>query len=96
MISGEPVRLSKLKNIKGILVRWLREIGVTTVAQFAEQEPLELWKQMKRLHPREVTLDALWAMEGALRDIDSSNVPASRKKYLQKEANSWVRNRGLE
>ncbi len=87
------MRLSELKNIGGVSVRWLREVGVDSVERLAEEDVFELWVKIKKLHPKEVSMNLLWALEGAMLDLDWKDLPPKRKKELEGKLKKWEEKR---
>lgn len=83
------MQLSELKNLGGVSVRWLREVGVDSVERLAEEDVFELWVRIKKLHPKEVTINLLWALEGAILNLEWQDLPVSRKKALMEKLENW-------
>ena len=87
----EHIKLSDLKNISGRLIHWLREVGVDSVERLAEEGVFELWKRMKRFHINEVTLNDLWALEGAVLNVEIEELPKVKKNELERKAVEWMK-----
>lgn len=74
--------LSTLKNLGGKSEKWLNEIGVFTRAELERLGSVEIYRVLKvKGYP--VSLNLVWAIEGALADIDWRNVPADLKAELK-------------
>ena len=83
------MKLTELKNIGGMTAQWLKDVGVDSVERLLEQDTFEIWKEMKRIHPKEVTINALWAIEGAILDLDWKDLPPKRKQHLLGQVKNW-------
>ena len=75
-----------LKNLGARTAEWLREVGISTPDELEAAGPVEAYVRLKQARPREVTLVALYALQGALWNIHWNEVPAERKAELKQEA----------
>jgi DNA transformation protein len=48
----------------------LASVGVTCAADLRRLGAVETWRRVKAAHPKRVSLNLLWALEGALSDRD--------------------------
>lgn len=78
--------VSSLKNLGPSSERWLGELGVRTVGDLVAYGPLEAYQAMKRLRPREVSLNALYAMVGGLMGLHWTQLPPELKEELRASA----------
>lgn len=84
------MKLTDLRNIGGITAQWLKDIGIDSVESLAQyHDSFEIWKEIKRIHPKQVNLNALWALEGALLDLDWRDIPPKRKHQLLSQYAQW-------
>jgi DNA transformation protein and related proteins len=66
--------------------RWLAEAEIRTLEDLASLGALEAWKRAKAAHPREVSLNLLYALQGLLMDCAWGELPPSVKEGLKKSA----------
>lgn len=67
--------VEKLRNIGPKSGELLRAIGITTYAELAEVGTLESWRRVKAIAPYRVSLNWLYAIEGALTDTHWNQLP---------------------
>ncbi len=61
--------MSKIRNIGPASMRWLEEIGVETLEELRRVGSVPVYAMVRDQHP-EATLNLLWSLEAALRDMD--------------------------
>ena len=61
--------MSKIRNIGPESMRWLEEIGVETLEELRRVGSVPVYAMVRDQHP-EATLNLLWSLEAALRDMD--------------------------
>ena len=76
-------RLAELKNVGAKSAAWMIEIGVDTPERLAELGAVETYRRMKAAHPREVSLCAVWALQGAIDGIASHHLHPDIKQALK-------------
>jgi DNA transformation protein len=74
--------VADLRNLGPVTVRWLAEIDVTTLGDLADLGSVEVYARLRFRHGRRVTLNALHALEAALRDVDWRSLTAADKRAL--------------
>jgi DNA transformation protein len=79
-------RLSSLRNIGPTTEEWLNEVGIHTVDDLQQVGALAAWRRLKSAFPAAVTLNALYALEAALLDMDWRKLPAERLAELKRLA----------
>lgn len=79
-------RLSALKNIGVTMESWLKEAGIQTPADLETVGALEAWRRMKTALPRQVSLLALYALQGALLNVHWNALPPDMKDELKQAA----------
>lgn len=72
-----------LRNLGPVTEAWLVDVGIPTPAELERVGPLEAWRRLKDACPRAVTRVALWALAGALLDLDWREVPPDLKRHLE-------------
>jgi DNA transformation protein len=65
---------------------WLDEAGVRTVADLRSIGSLEAYRRLKFMFSRQVSLNALYGLEAALRGCHWLDLPQDVKETLQQEA----------
>ena len=74
-----------LKNLGPTSAQWLRNVGILTEADLAHLGSVIAYRIVKEAgYP--ATLNLLYAMEAALRDIDWRELDESVKEQLRKDA----------
>ena len=63
---------------------WLRDAGITTVAELARLGPVLAYRLVKQKQPR-ASLNLLWALAAGLSDLDWRELSESDKHRLQAE-----------
>ncbi|WP_288413355.1 TfoX/Sxy family DNA transformation protein [uncultured Sphingomonas sp.] len=76
-------RLTALRNVAAKSAGWMIEVGVDTPERLAELGAVETYCRMKAAHPREVSLCAVWALQGAIDDVPTSRLSADTKQALK-------------
>ncbi|WP_283135839.1 TfoX/Sxy family protein [Rhizohabitans arisaemae] len=78
-------RLRELRNLGPKSEQWLALVDIRDAEQLLEVGPLEAYRRLQDAAVPGLSLNALWAMEGALADIDWRHIPAERKRELLAE-----------
>ncbi len=81
MHDGRPV--GALRNLGPKTARWLAEIGIRTVDDLRRIGSLRAYARLKEARPREVTLNALYAMEAGLQDRAWTELTPAEKTDLK-------------
>lgn len=82
---NKPKKLSELKNLGPVSAGWLRAVGVRTLADLTELGAIEAYRILKG-HGYPVTLNLVYAIEGALRGRDWRDLPSALKHQLRAAA----------
>lgn len=83
-MSDEPI--SSLPGIGPVTQGRLREAGIRTVSELKAIGSVEAYRRLKFMLPRHVSLNALYALEAALRGCHWLDLPQDVKVVLQQEA----------
>ncbi|MGO1541968.1 MAG: TfoX/Sxy family protein [Luteimonas sp.] len=83
-MSGE-----KLRNIGPKSAAWLRQVGLRTREDLEAAGPLDAYMRVRRAGFRP-SLNLLYALEGALRDIHWQEVPDERRRELVEAAEAAI------
>lgn len=78
--------LIELKNIGPASVRQLREVGVADAAALRKLGAIAAYRRLKHAFPREVSLNMLYALEGALRACPWNRLPPGVREKLKAAA----------
>ena len=73
-----------MRNIGPVSRRWLAEIEIYTLADLEQVGPIATYKMIKSMRGGKVSVNLLWALEGALEDIDCRDLSPERKAELRK------------
>ncbi|WP_182025710.1 TfoX/Sxy family DNA transformation protein [Vibrio rotiferianus] len=80
--SSKPTRLKDLPNLRLATERMLKKAGIDSVTQLEEQGALNAYKAIQETHTASVSIELLWALEGAINGTHWSVVPQSRRDEL--------------
>jgi DNA transformation protein len=80
---AKRARLAALKNIGEKSAGWMIEVGVDSPEALADIGPVETYRRMKAAYPRQVSLCALWALQGALMGVAYAQLPQPLKDALK-------------
>ncbi|MCB8822460.1 TfoX/Sxy family DNA transformation protein [Microvirga rosea] len=83
-MSSPPI--STLPGIGPVSQKRLEEAGIATIGDLQSLGAVEAYRRLKFLFPQEVTLNALYGLEAALRGCHWLDLPTSVKTVLQQEA----------
>lgn len=75
--------MSNIRNIGDATGRWLAEAGVESVEELERVGVVEAYRRVKSLYPSKVSLNLLWALQGAVMDLHWADVPDEVKMQLQ-------------
>jgi DNA transformation protein len=79
-------KLSQLLNIGRQTEKWLNEAGIFTEEELRQVGAVEAWTRIKVARPRQVSLNALYAIYGALEGYEWDKIPEAIKEELRAEA----------
>ncbi len=82
-MSSKSVR--ELSNIGAQTASWLESIGVTSLEDIETLGVIEVYERLRALYPENVSLNALWALQGALLEIPWNQLPKSMKENLKQQ-----------
>jgi len=75
-----------LKNLGKVGNEWLAGIGIHSAEEVRQLGAVETYRCLKNAYPQAVTLNALYALEGALLGIDWRSIPPERRAELRQLA----------
>ncbi len=85
--------LTSLKNIGAISATWLESVGIKTAEDLYELGVVEAYRRVKTAYPERVTLNMLYALQGALLDLHWKEVPPEMKTALLQQVGEEVTRR---
>lgn len=80
----KPERLKDLPNLRLATERMLKKAGIESVTDLHSKGALEAYKAIKQTHSSSISLELLWALEGAIEGKHWSVIPQSRRDELAK------------
>ena len=83
-MSDAPV--DSLPEIGPATLSWLKEIDIRSVGDLRSIDSVEAYRRLKFMLPRRVSLNALYALEAALRGCHWLDLPQDVKSALQQQA----------
>jgi DNA transformation protein and related proteins len=91
-MSSKSVR--ELSNIGPKTATWLESIGVKTLEDIEKLGAIEVYERLKLAYPEQVSLNALWALQGAILDMPWNQLPESVKEDLKRQLQMGVLDEG--
>ena len=85
--------LISLKNIGETSAAWLESVGITTAEDLHELGVVEAYRRVKTAYPEQVTLNTLYALQGALMDLHWKELPPEMKTTLLQQVGEEVTRR---
>ena len=77
--------IESLRNLGPKSGQWLREAGITTIAELERLGPVVAYRLVKQHQPK-ASLNLLWAMAAGLKGKDWRELSEATKNRLRKEA----------
>ncbi|WP_415894933.1 TfoX/Sxy family DNA transformation protein [Neptuniibacter sp. PT34_22] len=68
-----------MRNIGPVSRRWLAEIEIYSLADLEQVGPIATYKMIRSMRGGKVSINLLWALVGALEDIDCRDLSPERK-----------------
>lgn len=85
---ARPTRLKDLPNLRLATERMLKKAGIDSVNNLEQTGSVEAFKAIKATHSTEVSIELLWALEGAIKGKHWSVIPSARRTELESLLNS--------
>jgi DNA transformation protein and related proteins len=77
--------IESLRNLGLKSGQWLREVGITTIAELERLGPVVTFRLVKQRQPK-ASLNLLWALAAGLKGKDWRELTEATKQQLRKEA----------
>lgn len=77
--------VENLKNIGPKMTAWLHAIDVHSEEDIERLGVVEVYKRLKAARPKQVNLNALWSLQGAMLGIPWNQLPPDMKDNLRRE-----------
>jgi len=74
-----------MRNIDPAITQWLHEVGIDSATQLRQIGAAAAYRTMRAWRPWRTELIVLWALEGAICDIDWIDVTPERRLELRRE-----------
>lgn len=84
--TADDAPVGTLPGIGPVTEGWLEETGLRTVGDLRAAGALEAYRRLKFMLPRRVNLNALYALEAALRGCHWLDLPDDVRTSLRQEA----------
>ena len=75
--------MTPIKNIGPKSSAWLHEIGIDSLEDLEALGAVEAYRRLKAARPTEVSLNALWGMQGAILNIHWNMITPEMKAELK-------------
>lgn len=82
--SGLLEPIENLRNLGPASAAWLRDAGISTIAQLSKLGPVAVYRLVKRRQTR-AGENLLWALAGGLLDVDWRQLSDEEKEKLRSE-----------
>jgi len=76
--------IMELRNIDPAITQWLHEVGIDSAGQLREIGAASAYRTMRAWRPWSAELIVLWALEGAINDVDWIDVTPERRLQLRR------------
>ncbi|NLS11301.1 TfoX/Sxy family DNA transformation protein [Vibrio sp. SM6] len=83
--TAKPTRLKDLPNLRLGTERMLKKAGIDSVAELERSGALHAYKAVRDTHASTVSLELLWALEGAISGKHWSVITSERKQELMRD-----------
>ncbi|MFN3431650.1 MAG: TfoX/Sxy family protein [Candidatus Sericytochromatia bacterium] len=70
---------------------WLHEIGIDTPADLVGRDPVDVYLELKARRPKDVSLNMLWALAGAVIGCAWNDLPPDLKAELKRRVEASSR-----
>ena len=74
-----------MKNIGPVSSQWLGEVGIYTITDLKKAGSITTYKILKERYSKKVSLNLLWGLEAAIRNIDWRELTETDKEKLKKK-----------
>lgn len=78
----KPTRIKDLPNLRLATERMLKKAGIESVENLEQVGSVQAYKAIQASHDTQVSLELLWALEGAIKGTHWSVVPQARRQEL--------------
>ncbi|WP_114787128.1 TfoX/Sxy family DNA transformation protein [Vibrio tetraodonis] len=85
---ARPTRLKDLPNLRLATERMLKKAGINSVENLEQVGSVKAFKAIQATHSAEVSIELLWALEGAIKGKHWSVIPTTRRAELESLLNS--------
>ena len=85
---ARPTRLKDLPNLRLATERMLKKAGIDSVENLEQAGSVKAFKAIQATHSAEVSIELLWALEGAIKGKHWSVIPPTRRAELENLLNS--------
>ncbi|MBU2895415.1 TfoX/Sxy family DNA transformation protein [Vibrio hepatarius] len=85
---ARPTRLKDLPNLRLATERMLKKAGIDSVDNLEQTGSVEAFKAIQATHSTEVSIELLWALEGAIKGKHWSVISSARRTELQSQLSS--------
>jgi DNA transformation protein and related proteins len=82
--------IPELRNIDSAITQWLHEVGIDSAGQLRKIGAATAYRTMRAWRPWSAELIVLWALEGAINDVDWIDVTPERRLELRREVDPDV------
>ncbi len=74
-----------MRNIGPVTQQWLAEIDIYTLKDLKQAGSVLTYQMLKEKYPKKVSLNLLWGVEAAIRDMDWRELTAEDKAALKSQ-----------
>lgn len=78
----------RIKNMGPKTSQWLHEIGIDSIEDLEALGAVEAFRRLRASRPHQVSLNALWALQGAILNIHWNALPPDMKDELRAQVES--------
>ncbi|WP_299180719.1 TfoX/Sxy family DNA transformation protein [uncultured Neptuniibacter sp.] len=74
-----------MRNIGPVSCRWLAQIEIYTLPELKAVGAVSAYKMIRAMRTERTSLNLLWALVGAIEDVDCRSLSADRKAELRQQ-----------
>jgi hypothetical protein len=83
---GPPLELTRLRNLGAVSAGWLAAVGIRTEAELRALGAVVAFRRVATYRSGDVSLNLLYALEGALRGVRWDRLPPADRAALRAAA----------
>jgi len=83
--------IEELKNLGPKSASWLRDLGINTISDLEEFDPIKAYCLLKKADPRNINRNMLHSMVAGLMEIHYTELPIEIKEQLEVKVSLYMK-----